>query len=479
MRTLQSMQKVFALILLSLLFVAPLQVVARDLPDFTVLAEQNAASVVNISIKQSSKMEKYGHFNMPDFNGLPDGTPLGELMRRFFGEHGYQMPDEEPEKHSLGSGFIVSRDGYILTNYHVVDGADEVVVRMNDRREFIAEVIGKDKQSDIALLKIDADNLPTVKIGDSKDLKVGEWVLAIGSPFGFDHSVTAGIVSAKGRSLPSENYVPFIQTDVAINPGNSGGPLIDLDGEVVGINSQIYSRSGGFMGLSFAIPIEMAMDVVDQLKTKGRVSRGWLGVLIQRIDADLAESFKLDRPRGALVARVLPDTPSEKAGLRVGDVILEFNGIPINTSSELPPLVGRTNVDEPATVKILRDGKQLDVKVNIGELPSEKRGELAGTQAPAARENRLGMVVSEVTEQAMKSYRLPSRNGVVVESVMGRAAKEAGIHQGDIILSLNGTEVRDVAQFNKLVTDLPADRTVALLVHRNTGPVFLALRVPD
>ncbi len=478
MRTIQSMQKVFALILLSLLFAAPLQVVARDLPDFTVLAEQNAASVVNISIKQTSKMEKYRHFNMPEFNDLPDGTPLGELMRRFFGEHGYQIPDEEPEKHSLGSGFIVSRDGYILTNYHVVDGADEVVVRMNDRREFIAEVIGKDKRSDIALLKIDADNLPIVKIGDSKDLKVGEWVLAIGSPFGFDHTVTAGIVSAKGRNLPSENYVPFIQTDVAINPGNSGGPLIDLDGEVVGINSQIYSRSGGFMGLSFAIPIEMAMDVADQLKTKGRVSRGWLGVLIQDMNADLAESFKLDRPRGALVARVLPDSPSEKAGLQVGDVILEFNGTLINKSSELPPLVGRTNVDEPATVKILRNGKQRDVKVNIGELPTEKAVELASTQPPKVSENRLGMMVSEVTEQAMKRFQLSSNNGVVVESVTGRAAREAGIQQGDIILSLNGTEVRDVAQFNKLVADLPADRTVALLVHRNTGPIFLALRVP-
>jgi serine protease Do len=452
--------------------------VARDLPDFTVLAEQNAASVVNISIKQTSKMEKYRHFNMPEFNDLPDGTPLGELMRRFFGEHGYQIPDEEPEKHSLGSGFIVSRDGYILTNYHVVDGADEVVVRMNDRREFIAEVIGKDKRSDIALLKIDADNLPIVKIGDSKDLKVGEWVLAIGSPFGFDHTVTAGIVSAKGRNLPSENYVPFIQTDVAINPGNSGGPLIDLDGEVVGINSQIYSRSGGFMGLSFAIPIEMAMDVADQLKTKGRVSRGWLGVLIQDMNADLAESFKLDRPRGALVARVLPDSPSEKAGLQVGDVILEFNGTLINKSSELPPLVGRTNVDEPATVKILRNGKQRDVKVNIGELPTEKAVELASTQPPKVSENRLGMMVSEVTEQAMKRFQLSSNNGVVVESVTGRAAREAGIQQGDIILSLNGTEVRDVAQFNKLVADLPADRTVALLVHRNTGPIFLALRVP-
>jgi serine protease Do len=451
---------------------------AGGLPDFTELAEDNAASVVNISTKQTAKNHRYRHFNVPEFNDIPDGSPLGELMRRFFGEHGLPMPEDGPEQHSLGSGFVVSRDGYILTNFHVVDGADEVIVRMNDRREFVANLIGKDERSDIALLKIAADNLQAVKIGDSKDLKVGEWVLAIGSPFGFDHTVTAGIVSAKGRNLPTENYVPFIQTDVAINPGNSGGPLFDLDGKVVGINSQIYSRSGGFMGLSFAIPIEVAMEVADQLKTKGRVSRGWLGVLIQDMNAELAESFKLDRPRGALVARVLPESPSEKAGLQVGDVILEFNGTPINTSSELPPLVGRANVDEPATLKILRNGKQSQVKVNIGELPAEEAVELADAQPPKVSENRLGMMVSEVTEQIKKHYRLPSRKGVVVESVTGRAAREAGIQQGDIIQTLNGVEVQDVPQFNQLVADLPADRTVALLVHRNTGPIFLALRVP-
>ncbi len=473
----RSMQKLFVLFLFSLMCFAP-PLLARDLPDFTVLAEENAGSVVNISTKQTARMPKIHPFNGPDLNDIPEDSPLGEFMRRFFGDHGYSMPGEGAEKRSLGSGFIVSPDGYILTNFHVVDGADEVVVRMNDRREFTAEVIGKDENSDIALIKIDADNLPAVKIGNSKDLKVGEWVLAIGSPFGFDHTVTAGIVSAKGRSLPSENYVPFIQTDVAINPGNSGGPLFNLDGAVIGINSQIYSRSGGFMGLSFAIPIEMAMEVADQLKTQGRVSRGWLGVLIQDMNTDLAESFGLDRPRGALVARVLPDSPSEKAGLQVGDVILEFNGTPIQTSSELPPLVGRANVDEPATVNILRNGKQRSVKVNIGELPPEDAVEFASSQPPKVAENRLGMLVSAVTEQVRKAYKLPSRAGVMVESVSGRAAREAGIQQGDVILSLNGNEVEDVAQFNKLVSDLPADRTVALLVHRNTGPIFLALRVP-
>ncbi len=476
MRYFRSTKNLFALSLLALIFAAPLQ--ARGLPDFTVLAEENANSVVNISIKQTAKLPQIHQFNVPDLKDLPEDSPLGELMRRFFGEHGFQTPEGGAEKRSLGSGFIVSEDGYILTNFHVVDGADEVVVRMNDRREFIAEVIGKDKRSDIALIKIDANNLPAVKIGDSKDLKVGEWVLAIGSPFGFDHTVTAGIVSAKGRNLPSENYVPFIQTDVAINPGNSGGPLFNLDGEVVGINSQIYSRSGGFMGLSFAIPIEMAMDVADQLKTQGRVSRGWLGVLIQDMNTDLAESFGLDRPRGALVARVLPNSPSEKAGLQVGDVILEFNGTPIHTSSELPPLVGRADVNQLARVKILRNGEQRTVKINIAELPQDEAVELARTQPPKVSENRLGMMVSEITEQLREKYGLPLRRGVVVESVTGRAAREAGIQQGDVLLSLNGVEVKNVAQFNQLVAGLPADKTVALLVHRNTGPIFLALRVP-
>jgi serine protease Do len=350
---------------------------------------------------------------------------------------------------------------------------------MNDRREFVAEVIGKDERSDIALIKIDAEDLPVVEIGDSQQLRVGEWVLAIGSPFGFDHSVTAGIVSAKGRNLPSENYVPFIQTDVAINPGNSGGPLFNLDGKVVGINSQIYSRSGGFMGLSFAIPIEMAIDVAEQLKTRGRVTRGWLGVLIQDVTHDLADSFGMQHPSGALIARVLPDSPSEKAGLQVGDVILEFNGTKIATSSELPPLVGSSNVDKPASLKILRNGKTKEININIGELPAEDEMELAGSQAPKVSENRLGLMVSSVSSQLQKQLRLPSQRGVVVESATGQAAREAGIQQGDIIIMINQQEIEGVEHFNRLVKELPADKTVPLLVHRNTGPIFLALRVPE
>lgn len=475
MRNYHPMRNLFIAFVVACFYVLPVQ--ARDLPDFTKLAENNAASVVNISTKQklASKMH---HFNMPDLKDIPEGSPLRDLMKKFFGEYGYQMPDENPEKRSLGSGFIISDDGYILTNYHVVDGADQVIVRTNDRREFVAKIMGKDERSDIALLKIDAKNLQAVKIGDSKDLKVGEWVLAIGSPFGFDHSVTAGIVSAKGRSLPSENYVPFIQTDVAINPGNSGGPLFNLDGDVVGINSQIYSRSGGFMGLSFAIPIDVAMNVAAQLKSKGRVSRGWLGVLIQDMNANLAESFGMDRPRGALIARVLPNSPSEKAGLQVGDVILEFNGTPIRTSSELPPLVGRSNVDEPATLKILRKGEERMVTVDIKELPADEDIALSGNQAPKVSDDRLGMTVTEVPDQLREQYQLPDHRGVVVEDVSGQAARDAGIKQGDVIMTLNNVEVKDVEQFNKLIKDLPKDKTVALLVHRNTGPIFLAIRVP-
>ncbi|MCU7880603.1 MAG: DegQ family serine endoprotease [Candidatus Thiodiazotropha sp. (ex Lucinoma aequizonata)] len=469
--------QIFTTIILGLIFSLPLQ--AHGLPDFIDLAEQNAPSVVNISTKQKTLRNNMQPFNIPEFQYLPEGNPLGELMKKFFGNHGSQMPEEGLEKRSLGSGFIISEDGFILTNNHVVDEADQILVRMNDRREFVAEVIGKDEYSDIALIKIDADDLQVVEIGDSEKLKVGEWVLAIGSPFGFDHSVTAGIVSAKGRNLPSENYVPFIQTDVAINPGNSGGPLFNLDGKVVGMNSQIYSRSGGFMGLSFAIPIEMAINIAAQLKTRGRVTRGWLGVLIQDVTNDLADSFAMDYPRGALIARVLPDSPSEKAELQVGDVILEFNGTKIATSSELPPLVGRSNVDKPAVLTILRNGKSKQVKVNVGELPADDKMALANNQVPKVSENRLGLMVSSISEQLRKKLRLTNRKGVLVESVTGQSAREAGIHQDDVITMINNREVESVEQFNQLVKELPTDKTVAILLHRDTGPIFLALHVPE
>ncbi|WP_428623593.1 Do family serine endopeptidase, partial [Sedimenticola sp.] len=339
MKALLLNNRLTSLSLIVLLWLTAAAVQAQSLPDFTNLVETYSPSVVNISTKQHKTVpgRLNRDFQIPD---LPEGSPLNEFFRHFFGEGQGQDEPREYDARSLGSGFIISDDGYIMTNFHVVNGADEILVRLSDRREFIAKVIGMDKTSDIALLKIDATELPKVKIGTTYNLKVGEWVLAIGSPFGFDHSVTAGIVSAKGRSLPNENYVPFIQTDVAINPGNSGGPLFNLEGEVVGINSQIYSRTGGFMGLSFAIPIELAMNVVDQLRTSGEVKRGWLGVMIQDVTRELAKSFGMQYPYGALIAKVVPGSPSEKAGLEVGDVILKYNGTKLESSSMLQHLVG-------------------------------------------------------------------------------------------------------------------------------------------
>ncbi|MEE3190901.1 MAG: Do family serine endopeptidase, partial [Pseudomonadota bacterium] len=342
--------------------------------------------------------------------GMPDDMP--EIFRHFFGRQFPQGPVPRRDSNSLGSGFIVSEDGYILTNNHVVQGADEIIVRLNDRRELEAVLIGADPSSDLAVLKVDADDLPTVELGDSDKLDVGEWVVAIGSPFGFDYSVTAGIVSAKGRSLPNENYVPFIQTDVAINPGNSGGPLFNLEGQVVGINSQIYTRSGGFMGVSFAIPINVAMDVAEQLKSKGKVSRGWLGVVIQEVNKDLAESFGLDRAAGALVVQVVDGSPAESSGLVSGDIIVKVNGKDVQLSSDLPHLIGRLRAGDAAKLSVVRAGKRKTIDVEIGALPESDDIQLSSNTPPAERKsNRLGLVVSDIP--AGKS----NEQGVVVTDV--------------------------------------------------------------
>ncbi len=450
---------------------------ARELPEFTRLVEAYGPAVVNISTKQSTARRALPPgMEMPD---LPKGTPWDDLFRHFFGEgEGGGMPQER-EARSLGSGFIIDKDGYILTNNHVVEEADEIVVRLSDRRELVAELIGGDKRSDIALLKVDASDLPVVKIGKSKELKVGEWVMAIGTPFGFDHSVSVGVVSALGRSLPSENYVPFIQTDVAINPGNSGGPLFNLDGEVVGINSQIYSRTGGFMGLSFAIPIDVAMDVTRQLKEQGHVTRGWLGVLIQDVTRELAESFGMDKPIGALVAQVLDDSPAGKAGIEVGDVILEYNGEEVQYSSDLPPMVGRTRVGDAARVKVLRDGKARTLKVRIGELPEEEEA-LQQSEKPSAKTatDRLGLSVSDLDAEQRKALEL-DKGGVLVKEVVAGAAANAGIQRGDVITRLNNKAVESSKQFKSLVEKLPAGKSVPVLVMRRSGPIFLALKVPE
>ena len=359
----------------------------------------------------------------------------------------------------------------------MVEDADEILVRLNDRRELKAKVIGADANSDLALLKVDATDLPEVQMGSSSDLKVGEWVMAIGSPFGFEASVSVGVVSALGRNLPSENYVPFIQTDVAINPGNSGGPLFNLDGEVVGINSQIYSRTGGFMGLSFAIPIDVALDVVKQLKTKGHVSRGWLGVLIQDVTRELAESFGMDKPHGALVAQVVEDSPASKAGIQVGDVITRFNGTKVNYSSDLPPLVGRVQAGEEIRIKVIRDGRSKTLKVKIGELKKDDKVKLAESKPEKSKVNKLGITVSEIPEELKELYSI-EKGGVVVEEAEAGAAVDAGIQLGDAIVKINGVSVKDISHFDELVKGLPSGKSVPVLIKRRSGPMFLALRVP-
>ncbi|MES9966256.1 MAG: DegQ family serine endoprotease [Sedimenticola sp.] len=469
---------------LSLFLFAVADLQARSLPDFTKLVEDYSPAVVNISTKQKKPVKNRlkREFNLPD---IPKDSPFNEFFRHFFGEGYGEGFNEDFEKHfdtqSLGSGFIISEDGYLLTNNHVVEEADEVLVRLSDHREFTAKVIGKDKRSDVALLKIEADDLPTVNIGNGSDLKVGEWVLAIGSPFGFDHSVTAGIVSAKGRNLPSENYVPFIQTDVAINPGNSGGPLFNLKGEVVGVNSQIYSRTGGFMGLSFAIPIEMAMNVADQLREKGKVSRGWLGVLIQDVTRELADSFGMEHPHGAIVAKVLPGSPAEKAGLQQGDVILTFNGRKLYNSSMLPPMVGSSRIDKPATLEILRAGKRKTIKVTIGELPEDdKIAQIPEeTESEVTGADRLGLLASDLTPKLRKEFNLENVRGVVVLEVHPGPASAAGLREGDIIQMINNTRINSLEQFDAQVQALQKGKTTAVLVLRRTGPRFFALHVPE
>lgn len=450
---------------------------ARDgLPDFTELAARNSAAVVNISTEQKTRVSRVPEgFSIPD---IPEDSPLNDLFKRFFGEGLEEFGERESQ--SLGSGFVISPDGYILTNHHVVSDADEVLVRFSDRRSYKAEVIGSDKGSDVALIKIDAENLPTVKIGKSSDLKVGEWVLAIGSPFGFDHTVTAGIVSAKGRSLPTENYVPFIQTDVAINPGNSGGPLFNLDGEVVGINSQIYSRTGGFMGLSFAIPMELAMNVADQLRENGQVARGYLGVLIQDVDLNLAESFGMDQPHGALVSRVMPGSPADSAGIKVGDIIVSYNGQRLLNSSQLPPMVGTTRVNEEAELRVLRNGKERKIKVTVGRLDE---GEVlpASRAEPTQPETirQLGLSIIDIDSEVRKQLGLEASGGALIGEVSAGPAQDAGMRRGDIVLMFDGVDVNNARHLREMIETADDKKTVAVLVRRGDNPMFMALRLRD
>lgn len=448
---------------------------ARDLPDFTDLVEKQGAAVVNISTTQVVKgSDRFGH-PFP----FDEDDPAFDFFRRFAPR---QMPGipREFRTESLGSGFVISADGYILTNAHVVDAADEVLVRLTDKREFKAKVVGADKRTDVALIKIEATGLPVVRLGDPGRVRVGEWVVAIGAPFGFDNSVTAGIVSAKGRSLPQENYVPFIQTDVAINPGNSGGPLFNMRGEVVGINSQIYSRSGGYMGVSFAIPIDLAMEVQGQLRANGRVSRGRIGVVIQEVTKELADSFGLAKAQGALVASVEKGSPAERAGIETGDVILRFDGKVVNQSADLPRMVGATKPGTRAPVQVWRKGGTRDLTVAIAEILDDKGSTKASRRSKggdSGAPNRLGLVLSELT-QDQKAQTGVDHGLFVEESRGGFGAGE--LRRGDILLALINkgvqTELRSVEQFDTFLSKGDKNTVFTLLVKRGDVQTFVTIR---
>ena len=456
--------------LLGLLFAA-IAACAQSLPDFTELVEKQGPAVVNISSTHIVK-------NNTSVSPFPfdESDPSFEFFRRFLPRPQPGVP-RDFKSESLGSGFIVSADGYILTNAHVVDAADEVQVRLTDKREFKAKVIGADRRTDVALIKIEAVDLPVVRLGDPGRLKVGEWVIAIGSPFGFDNSVTAGIVSAKGRSLPQENFVPFIQTDVAINPGNSGGPLFNMQGEVVGINSQIYSRSGGYMGLSFAIPIDVAMDVQKQLRASGRVSRGRIGVVIQEITKELADAFGLEKSQGALVATVEKGGPGDKAGIEAGDVILQFDGKMVERSSDLPRIVAAVKPGSPVPALVWRQGATKTLTVVVGEwLDDTAVGARPKGKETKPAVNRLGLVLNEVP--AERRQQLGVDHGLVVEEVA--AGSRSGLRQGDLLLALiyQGvrSELKSVAQFDGLLAKIDKAQSLTLLVRRGDNQTFLTIK---
>ncbi|HTJ96915.1 MAG TPA: DegQ family serine endoprotease [Rhodocyclaceae bacterium] len=450
----------------------------RELPDFTDLVEKQGGAVVNVSTTQTIRS------NGNAIQGFPfdQDDPAFEIFKRLFPRQpGAPGAPREYQNRSLGSGFILSADGYVLTNAHVIDAADEVVVKLNDNREFKARVIGADRLTDVALLKIDASGLPAVKIGDPSRLRVGEWVFAIGSPFGLEQTVTAGIVSAKGRSLPDDNYVPFIQTDVAINPGSSGGPLFNMKGEVVGINSQIYSRSGGYMGLAFAIPIDLAFDVQQQLRQSGKVSRGRIGVSIQEVSKDLAESFGLPKAAGALIGSVEKGGPAEKGGLLPGDVILRFDGKPISQSGDLPRIVGLTKPGSKVPVQVWRAGASKELSVLVGEMPVDEKiianaAKRQNRNAPAAA-NRLGLVLRELSVE--QKHSLGVAGGLLVEEVRNGAPR-TDLRSGDVLLSMvvkgKQIELSSVEQFNGLLAKTGAHEIVTLWVRRGDNQIFVTIK---
>ncbi len=444
---------------------------ADDLPQLTQLIKQNRDAVVHIAVESegSGKTAMEGMFN------LPDGQELPEEFRRFFRNMPRNTPAPDTQRsQSMGSGFIISADGYIVTNTHVVEDAKKITVTLNDKRELNATVVGQDKYSDIALLKIDATDLPTVKLGNSDGLEVGQWVVAIGAPFGLDHSATQGIVSALSRSLPDGTYVPFIQTDVAVNPGNSGGPLFDLQGNVIGVNSQIYSRSGGYMGISFAIPVNLVKNVTEQLKTAGVVDRGWLGVGIQNLDQALADSFKMKNADGALVSSVIPDSPADKAGVQAGDVIVGFNNQAVESAEHLPLLVGITKVDTEVPLTVIRAGAEKSLQVTIDKLV-DKTASVDKPAMSSTGNDSLGLAVAPLTDEERDQASLAD-NGVMVKDVQADSpADRAGLQQGDVIIAVNNAKVGSPAELKSQVDKAPADKPLAVLIMRDDQQRFVAI----
>jgi serine protease Do len=436
----------------------------QQMPDFERLVQDQSPAVVNIQTRRDAVA--------PTRDAGTPGAGLPEFLRRFRDFQGPQMRPPSATLEAIGSGVIATPDGYILTNAHVVEGASEITVRLLDRRELPATLVGLDTRTDIAMLKIDASGLPAAKFGDSDKLRVGQWVLAIGAPFGLEQTATQGIVSAVSRSLPNDTYVPFIQTDVALNPGNSGGPLFNLDGEVVGINSQIFSRTGGYMGLSFAVPINLANRIAEQLKTSGRIERGWLGIGIQDLDDALAKSFGLDTPRGALVSSVTPGSPAARAALRPGDIIVEYDGRPVDRSATLPPLVAATPANSDTPIGILRDGKPQTINVMVGVLADDRVTISDATAGP------LGVVVSDLTREDRTAIGV--ENGVRVDQVEpGKPAAVAGVRPNDIIIAFDHRQIDNVAELAEISRRTEPGSTIPLLVQRERQTRFLALTVPD
>mgnify|MGYP001345677739 FL=1 len=437
-------------------------------PNFTEVVEKNIPAVVIVHAKKKILGNNNINQNMPN---LPD--ELKPFLDKFFdGENG--NPSEPRKAPSFGSGFILTKDGYIMTNNHVIANSDEITITMSDQTELSAKLVGSDERSDLALLKVDADDLPTVNIGTSENLKLGEWVLAIGSPFGFDHTVTAGIVSGKKRNLPNESYVPYIQTDVAINPGNSGGPLFNLNGDVVGVNAQIYTRSGGFMGVSFAIPAETLSNVYKQLKKDGKVKRGWLGVYIQEVDKDLAISFGLDKPKGAVVAKILDKSPAQKSGLMQGDVILSFDNKDVKKSKDLPLLVGSTEVNSSVRVKILRNKSIIYKNITIEELPEDTQ---IASMSEKSVDNKTisGLTVSDINETTKKSLNI--YGGIKVDEISSEQLNQSKIQVNDIITHINNKPIFNVKDFSKKIQNIKDNTVANLLVYRNSTPVYLAIKI--